>query len=421
MSNFFTSLLKGELRTFIALGVLLLVLASLSFATGENVTYKFDFGDGQGIASGYLPVDGNVSPYPVVSGEINYGWSGGVIAKSHGAAVSDLRLRDSNTSVTPATFKVTGLPDGAYGINLVTGDLTDSFSTLISIAGQSYVVSAEVGNWETFVMNTTVTDGELSLILSRSGADLWGINALTISSIEVLPEKPTFDLIVNPNEHTINAGGTAVYKVAVTPLNNYANNAQLSITGLLEGMTAQFIPASGQPPFNSDLKITTSDSNVSTHYDFVITAKGDDPDVQTINRTIKLIITDTLVYPDQPDGPVIIPDKPVVTEPVEPTLSEAAEIQRMMDQFASKVQDEKLANRSEIQAIEDISYINDVWLFTEYPVPETTTEATLLYLTEAGMIQSVVDTAPPTGLYTSPEEAPGFFKRLFGIFVNPAQ
>jgi len=413
MANFFSQILKGELKTFLALGVLLLVLGSFSLAADEAKTYRFDFGDGQGVASGYLPVNGNVSPYPVVSGSISYGWLGGVIEKSHGASVEDLRLRDSNTSVTPATFKVSGLTNGAYSINFVTGDLTDSFSTLISVSGQSYVVGAEPGEWETFVLNTEVTDGELNLMLSRSGADLWGINALTISPIAGIPASASFDMIIEPSQHSVNAGGEAVYNVSVTPLNNYANNVQLNVTGLVDGMSSQFTPAIGQPPFSSDLKISTSNSNVPTHYDFMVTAIGDDPAALTINQSVKLIITDLPVINDEPD--VVVPD-----QPIEITPESANEIQSKINEFTDKVQDGKLATKSEIEAIGDIAQINNAWVFTEYPMPETTTEATLLYLTEAGMIQSVVDTAPPMGVYKNPEEAPGFFERLFGIFANPA-
>ncbi len=424
MSRFITSLLKNEFRTIIALGVLLVALVGFGLAAEDTVTYRFDFGDGQGIASGYLPINGNASPYPVTNGVISYGWVGGVIAKSSGAAVEDLRLRDSNIGIPQATFKISGLTDGPYSVSVVSGDLDDSLSSLVSISGQNYVINSLTGSWETFVFNTTVTDGNFNLTIKPSGANLWGINALVISSIAVLPPAPTFDLAINPAEHTIRSGGTVVYKVSVSPLNNYANSVDLSVMGLVDGMTSQFTPASGVPPFNSDLTVTTSKSNVSTHYDLVINAKGDDLDKHTINQSINLIITD---FPPDPIDKTIPPDisKPNPDEPVDIsddwTLEDAIEAQRKIDEFVSKfLQEGQLSNKAEMESLDDIAFINDLITFTEYPFPQTSTEATLLYLTEAGIIQSVVDTAPPMGEYKPPVRAPSLFEILLRVFAGPA-
>lgn len=424
MSNFITSLLKSEFRTIIALGVLLLVLVSFGLAADNQVIYKFDFGDGQGVAAGYLPINGNASPYPITDGVISYGWVGSVIEKSSGAAVEDLRLRDANTGIPQATFKISGLIDGPYNISIVSGDLDDGFSSLISVSGQSYIINSLAGSWETFAFNTVVSDSDLNLTFRHSGANLWGINALVISSIDVLPPSPTFDVVINPEEHTIRSGGTVVYEVSISPLNNYASTVILSVIGLMDGMTSQFVPAAGVPPFNSDLIITTSKSNVSTYYDLVVNAQGDDLDKYAINQSINLIITDfpsdsKIDDTDPLDISKPSPDKPSDSDSDPLTLETAMEIQKKIDEFVRKVQDEQLSTKSELEALDDISLINDLVIFTDFPIPQTSTEATLLYLTEAGIIQSVVDTAPPIGEYRPPIKPPGLFEKLLRVFTEP--
>lgn len=422
MSNFITSLLKNEFRTIIALGILLLVLVSYGIAADNQITYKFDFGDGQGIAAGHLPIDGNASPYPISDGVISYGWVGGVIEKSSGAAVEDLRKRDSNTGVSQATFKVSGLTDGPYSITIISGDLDDSFSTTVLTSNQSYMIKSLIGSWETFTFNTVVFDGDLNLIFKRSGADIWGVNALVISSIDVLPPSPIFDVAIIPEEHTIKSGGTVIYEVSVTPLNNYANTVTLSVMGLVNGMTSNFTPASGVPPFKSDLTITTSKTNISTYYDLIVNIKGDDLDKYTINQAVNLIITD--FPPDKVDDTnPTDSSKPNLDELIDSgegfVIEDAIEIQKKIDEFVRKVQDEQLSTKSELESLNDIALINDLILFTNFPIPKTSTEAALLYLTETGIIQSVVDTAPPIGEYKAPARPPGLFERLLGVFAGP--
>lgn len=423
VSNSMLKIAKGELRTLMAMGVLLLIFVGFSLATGGDVLYKFDFGDGQGIASGYIAVNGNASTYPQSSDDIKFGWLGGVIAKSSGAAVSDLRLRDSNTGVGGAEFKISDIANGNYAINLMSGDLSDNFSTRLSVAGHSYIISSQIGEWETFTFNTTVENNELILSFERSGANLWGVNSITLTPITTPADSPIFDIGVKPEEHTIKRGGTVVYKISVTPLNGYANVINLSLTGLTEGMTAQFIPVSAQPPFVADLVISTSDSMAATRYNLVINAKGTDPDAHSVNSKIVLIVTDTQHTPmsgvdDFSDSGMSQIDE-AHTQPY--TMSEAKEIQKLIDEFVRKVQNKQLATPLELDAIEDIAQINALPVLMEFPVPQTTFGATLLYLTRTGMIESVVDGAPPGEDMVAPPSPPGFFEKLLSVFSNPVK
>jgi len=415
---------KSELRTILAIGVLLLVLVGLGIAAKDNVSHKFDFGDGQGVASGYMAVNGNASAYPQNSNGLKFGWLDGVIEKSSGAAVADLRLRDSNTGIGKAEFKISGIANGSYAGSLVSGDLNDSFSTRLSVAGRSYIISSEVGEWETFTFNTIVKNNELILSFERSGANLWGANALTLTSITTPADNPIFDVGVKPEEHIIKRGGTVVYKISVIPLNGYANIVSLSLTGLTEGMIAQFVPVSAQPPFMADLVISTSDSIATTRYNLVVNAKGTDPDFHSVNNSIVLTVIDAQYNPingsdDFSDSGMSQIDE-IYNQPH--TITTAKEIQRLMDEFANKVQDKQLATRLEIDAIEDIAQINALPVLMQFPVPQTNFEATLLYLTRTGMIESVVDTAPPvTENLTNLPPSQDFFEKLFSVFSNPVR
>jgi len=419
-SNFVFKIAKGELRTLLAMGVLLLIFVGLGLATEDNVLYKFDFGDGQGIASGYIAVNGNASAYPQSSDSIKFGWLGGVIEKSSGAAVSDLRLRDSNTGIGGAEFKISDIVNGNYAVHLVSGDLNDNFSTRLSVAGRSYIISSQTGGWETFTFNTTVENNELILSFERSGANLWGVNSITLTPITTPADNPIFDVGAQPEEHTIKRGGTVVYKISVTPLNGYANIVNLSLTGLTEGMTAQFIPVSAQPPFVADLVISTSNSMAATRYNLIINAKGTDPDAHNVNHKIVLIVTDTQHIPISGDdfsdsGMSQIDD--IHNQPY--TMSNAKEIQRMMNEFAREIQDKQLVTQIELDAIGDIAQINALPVLVQFPVPLTAFEATLLHLTRTGMIESVIDAAPPAEDIVAPPPPQGFFEKLLSVFSNP--
>lgn len=418
--------LKGELRTVIAVGLLFVVLIGLGLAADSNgPIYRFDFGDGHGIASGYIPVNGNISLYPQTSNGIQFGWLGSVIEKSSGAMVSDLRFRDSNAGVDSARFKISGLTSSLYSIELISGDLDDSFLTSVLVEGQSYTMSTTPGDWKTLTFNAPVDDsGELEFLFERpgEGENLWGVNALTLTPVTASPDVATFDVEITPLEHIVKKGGTGVYKVSVVPLHGYASFVNLSLDGIVGSITGQFIPASGIPPFVSDLYITTNASTPSTHYDFVINAQGDDAEALSVNQNIKLVVTDLQYVPVQSDMELSESIRQQIEDiySMPSTPEKAAEAQRLIDEFIKQIQDKKLANHTELKGIEDIMGINFV-IFKELPLPETTFEASLLYLAQAGIIGSVVDTAPPAEDMVSPPSPPGFFERLLGTFTNPVR
>lgn len=418
--------LKGELRTVIAVGLLFVVLIGLGIAADlSGSVYKFDFGDGQGKAFGYIPVNGNISLYPQISNDIQFGWLGSVIEKSSGAMVSDLRFRDSNTGVDSARFKISGLTNSLYNVELISGDLNDNFLTRVLVEDQSYTVSTTPGDWKTITFNVAVDDsGELEFLFERpgEGRNLWGINALILTPVTAPLEVATFDMEITPLEHVVKKGGTVVYKISVVSLHGYASFVNLSLDGIVGDITGQLIPASGLPPFTSDLRITTNASTPSTHYDFIINAQGDDVEALSMNQNIKLVVTDLQYVPAQPDMELSESIKQQIEDiySMPSTPKKAAEAQKLIDEFIKQIQDKKLANHLELKGIEDIKSINFV-VFKELPSPETTFEASLLYLAQAGIMGSVVDTAPPAEDMVSPPSPPSFFERLLGTFTNPVR
>lgn len=424
--NFIVKLLKGELRTAIALGVLLLVLVGLSLAAG-TAKYKFDFGEpGQGVPSGYTAVNGSVANWPQQSGAIQYGWvSGEILTQSAGATVSDLLKRDSNFGVGKAQFKLNGIDSGFYTVSITSGDQGSSFSTTVTAAGRSYQATTQPNHWETLTFGVSVTEGELDFAFA-SGAQAWGINALTLTPTASPPPIPTFDMQVQPAEHTIRIGGTVIYKISLTPLYGYASSVNISVNGMVENMTAQLIPASIVPPGTVDLRIATSDLTIPTSYNFIVNATGTDPGAVSINQSISLVVTDSPYLPvSQPED---------LSEPAEfsdsqqqliddihsrpPNRAETQLAQAKIDEFVQEVQEKKLATPTEIGSVDDIATINAFPVIEELPIPDTTLEAALLRLTKADIIKTVVDTAPPASaaLLVSAKSVgfwEGFLSKLF--------
>lgn len=429
-ANLLTFWLKNELKTVIALGVLLVVLVSFSLAVGTS--YKFDFGDGaaSGLEGGFLPVDGGASMYPVAASGLQYGWLEEVLPFSNGAAVSSRLNRDGNKGVTPSRFRIIGLDNGNYTVSLVSGSLDNGFATKVTVAGKSFSAATQPNEWKTLTFGVEVADSGLELLFQRAGASLWAVNSLTIVPSAGPAEKPTFDVTVQPTAHTVRVGGSAVYRISINPLNGYASLANLSLSGLVGEMSAGFSPASEIPPMVSYLTITTAKTTPIIQYDFVITAKGDDADAYTINKSISLLLTNnsrtpTTVGPE--DGVSISPGQQGIGEDtgagtldsvyLEPrTREEALQEQKLIDEFA-KEEKKKLASTKEMMEIRDIATINAFPV--ELPaIPKTAFEASLQYLTTAGIIGTAVDSAPPAAA-AEPVARMGFWERLFKTMVNP--
>lgn len=431
LRHLLTTFLRNELRAVLALGVLLIALVSFSLAVGDS--YKFDFGDGapSGLEPGYLSVDGNASMYPVASANLQYGWLDPVIEFSNGAAVASRLNRDGNKHIDNARFKLSGIPNGNYTISIVSGSLDNGFATKVTVAGRSFSATTQPNEWKTLTLGAEVTDGSLEFLFQRAGAgaSLWAVNSLTVVPSPIPVTKPTFDVTIQPTSHTVRVGGTAVYQVSINPLSGYASQVDLSIAGLVGGISAQFSPAAAIPPIVSDLTIITAKNTPLTQYDFVVTATGHDADVYTINKTISLLLTNSTSTPL-----VVQPGTSSATGPnqgstgspgagslddiyLQPrTVAEAKREQKLIDEFA-KEEARKLASTREMTGLKDISTLNG-FAPVSAAIPKTSFEASLQYLTTTGIIGTAVDTAPPA-VTAEPEARMGFWERVFKTMVNP--
>ncbi|MBN2585158.1 hypothetical protein JXA59_00720 [Patescibacteria group bacterium] len=425
----FVSFIKSELRLAVSLGILLLILVGLSLAGGNSC--QFDFGDGSALESNYLAVDGGASMYPISASGLEYGWVDEAMVFSSGAAVSNKLNRDGNNGVDPASFRITGLDNGNYRLSLVSGSLNSAFSTKVTVNAKSFSTITQVNQWNTLTFDVVVNAGQLDLLFQRAGTNPWGVNSLVVAPSPTPVVSPTFDVTVQPILHTVRVGGTAIYRVSVNPLNGYASEVDLSLSGLVGNVTAKFAPASAIPPLVADLILTTSATTPLTQYDFVVTAKGRDASVYTVNKSISLVVTGSTAVPT-----VVNPDTSASTDSTKidgngqtgsgsgsldniylapRTSAEARNEQNLIDEYAA-VEAKRLASTREILEIKDISTINGF-----EPLPDiaarTPFESTLQYMTAAGIIGTTVDSAPPAPV--SDPKPIGFWERLFKTMVNP--
>ena len=424
MPSFFIRVLKGELRASIALGALLLVLVGWSLAANGDNAVKFDFGDNSGVAPGYISVSG--SNYPTDASGLQFGWLDPVIIKSHGSAVADLRLRDSNVSIEPARFKIAGLTRTLYNAEIISGDLTDDLATRVTYAGQNYLIRSNPGEWNRLILSVAPVNGEIEIDFSRIGTaeNLWGINVLTLTATDTALSKPVFEMSLQPSAHIVYPGGQAVYRVNISSPNSYASEVNLSITDLVPSITAQITPAGGLPPFAADIRLLTTTATPTTLYSFTMQAKGEDADALTINKQLTLTVTgsqsEAMQDPNSlsPEFPQSIQDQLDYLNLIPATLAEMKSAQAKIDLF-QKLQDRKLINRSQMQDLNELALTDVMPAFGEYPASEDGFGAALLYLTKAGMISSVVDYAPPAGDDQKPPI--GFWAKFFGSVSNPAR
>lgn len=413
ITSFFARILKGELRVNIALIAVLLALMGWSLAANSDMTVQFDFGDNGGIAPDYISVSGSM--YPTNASGLEYGWLNPVIIKSHGSAVADLRLRDSNVGIDPAKFKISGLTHTIYNAEIISGDLLTNLATKVTYAGQNSLIRSNPGEWNHIILSVSPIDGTVEIDFSRIGTaeNLWGVNAIVLVATDTAMSDPVFDMVIQPTSHVVYAGGQAVYRINISSPNSYASDVNLSITGLVPSMTTQITPSQGLAPFTADLRLVTTTATPATIYNFTVQAQGEDIDKLTINKQITLTVTGTQngVTGDldsQPD------DIDLLSATIKEMKSSQARIELL-----KKLQETKLANLSQLQDLNDLVFSGITPILEKLPAAEGGLGSALLYLTQTGIISSVVDYAPPAG--DDQEPLAGFWAKFFGSVSNPVR
>lgn len=419
---FLTRILKGELRATIALSAVLLALVGWSLADNSDATVSFDFGDGQGVAPGYISVSGSM--YPTPASGLEFGWLQPVIIKSYGSAVADLRLRDSNVGIDSATFKIFGLTRGVYNAEIVSGDFVSNSATKVTYTGQDYLIRSDPGEWNRIILSVVPVGGVVEIGFSRLGTaeTLWAVNAINFTATDTILAKPDLDMVIQPTSHTVYTGGQAVYRVNISSPNSYASDVNLSIIDLIPSITAQITPSQGLAPFSADLRLTTTSATPSTIYSFTVQAQGSDINRLTINKKITLIVTssenEALKDPnaDNPDFLKSTIDQLDNLNLLPVTMKEMLLSQERID-LLNKLQDKRLANLSQLRALNELNFSGVAPTLETYP-PTQGFGSALMYLTKAGIIGSVVDYAPPA---ETSEQPTGFWAKFFGSASNPVR
>jgi len=406
--------LKGELRTFLALVLLLLIFVGLGFAA-ETQNIIFDFGTGLSseISPGAISVNGGATIYPKLSGELSYGWETPYVAEqSSGAQVTDLLETDSNQGVGDNIFKVSGLESQYYTATLISGNLNNAITTKVVVNNVTYMTNSEPGEWKTLTFKVATQTGGLDFNFRRYGTNLWAVNAIILSPSATPPAELTFDVAVQPTEHIVQTGGTAIYRISVISQNGYSSEVALSITDLPSGMTAAFNPVSGFPPFVANLEIATLKTSPVTYYAFTLTARGKDSTAYTINKNLALLLTTQPVF-GQDDQTT---EFPVIDQ--EAFQKQAKHTQSLIDKYIT-TEKRQLPNSDELAALQELPAETAFSVLPELPQPRSLFDASLRQLTGAGIIDIVVDSAPVVD--STPPPRTGFWAQFFGSMFNPAQ
>ncbi|AKM84627.1 TPA: hypothetical protein DHW58_02470 [Patescibacteria group bacterium] len=424
MSNrphFLLQLIRWDLRATLALALGLVILVGWSLAASDAMI-AFDFGTASfaDLNSGDIRVSGGVSLYPQTSGTISFGWvSPDITEFSDGANVSNKRNRDYNGGQPPNTFRISGLPVGSYKFSATVGTASGTLSTRMTIGDKTTTITKSDG-WGTISLITNVGGDSVDInFSSANGGDSWGINALLINLSTGAVPQPGFSLSAVPATQQVIAGGVATFAIGITPFNNYTGTVSFSAAGITPGVTAAFVPSQlSSLPGSSELRLATTAQTSPTIYEVLVTAAGNDSQVVTKTAMVKLVVIagSEPSPPTQPGGEVVSPDA------VSPRSDQEVKDEfALVDQYVQQVEQQRLVQPKEVVELQTISdSMAGFPLGTfELPPPKTSLEASLQFLTRAGIIDSTLSTAS-----RSDQRAPkplGFWARFWGAVSSPVQ
>ena len=416
-------ILRWDLRATLAVVLGLAIWIGFSLAASDAL-YAFDFGTASfaDLNPGDIRVSGGVSLYPQTSGSITFGWMGSAITEfSAGASVADKRNRDRNGGQPPNTFKIGGLPAGSYKFAATVGAASGVISTQMTIGDRSTAMTKENG-WGTIVLTSEVTGDSVEIgFASANGTDGWGVNTLLINPATGGVPQLGFALSVVPAGYQLTAGGVATFSVGVTPVNNYSAPVDLAVSGLVGGLTAEFVPSKLLTlPSSSELRLKTATTLPPTTYTVLVRAVGEDSQTVTKTAVVQLVILAPTT--DIPGGTVT---PPVGTDTSGgQTLRTEQEVRdefALIDAYVRQVEEQKLVkvkDFTELQVISDSMAGFPLGTF-DLPPPKTGLEASLQFLTRAGIIDVTLSTAPRSA-QRAPEPL-GFWARFWGAVSSPVQ
>src|SRR3989344_2014859 len=413
--------LRWDLRAALAVGLGLIILVGWSLAATDAL-YAFDFGTASfaDLNSGDIRVSGGTSIYPQTSGTLTFGWvSPEVTEFSSGTSVADKRNRDRNGGQPPNTFKIAGLPTGTYKFTAIVGDSTETISTRM-VVGDRATSLTKTASWGTMALTSEVVSGTVEI--NFSSADVshsWGINALLISPATGLIPQPGFSLTIVPASQQLTAGGIATFNVGITPLNNYTNQVTFSVTDLVAGVSAEFVPPTlTSVPGNSELQLSTLAGVPPTTYTVLVRAVGSDSQAVTKTASVQLVVVTSGQLPT--DGQAIPPtsEEPIVSVRTDEQVQDEF---ALVDAYVKQVEDQQLVKPKDFSCLHTISDTMSSFPLGTFllPPPKTGLEASLQFLTRSGIIDSVLSTAPRSD-QREPEPI-GFWARFWSSISSPVQ
>ncbi len=182
-------------------------------------------------------------------------------------------------------FSVSAAPSSQ---SIAVGGSTSYTTTITPINGYSGTVNLSVsglpsGATATFNPATLSGSGNSQLNITTDGTVAPGTYPLTITATDgtlthsagvslVVSAAADFTLTVSPPSITVEAGSTATTNVTITGENGYSAAANLAATGLPNGMTATFNPATVNGSGSSQLSIATTSGVAPGQYPITITA-----------------------------------------------------------------------------------------------------------------------------------------------------
>ncbi len=405
------SLFRWDARAILALSLALVILISLALAaTDLNQVVAFDFGGASLVdkASGMVQVKGSLSIHPKKSGNITYGWVSTGISEFSDKSVADLIKRDYNTGPAGAIFRIDGLEQGNYNFKATVGSSDGALSTRMKIGDSATSVTVQGGNWKTAALLARVDNGTVDLVFeSANGIDPWGICGLAVYLATGDVSQPTFTITVTPVEQTIPAGSATRFTVGFTPIDNYSSAVEVKIGGLVEGITAEFVPAQlNTLPGITSLTIYTTKQVPPANYSLLVTAIGKDTAVTKQTVSFRLVVNS--------ETTTTVGEAPIL--PVRSSQEVNSDFSKL-DAFVLE-EKKKVVSKNNLQEIKGVGDdLSNVPIYEGLPKPKTTTEAILQKLVTAGIISLVTNSAPVV------QEAPkpiGFWQGLWQSIFRAA-
>jgi YVTN family beta-propeller protein len=158
------------------------------------------------------------------------------------------------------------------GINPLGMEFDPNRNRLYVANGGSASVSVIDGTRDNVVTTFAVGSGPSGVAFNANTNKVYVANALsnTVSVISEIPFEFTFSL--SPSSATVEVGKATTFTVTIIPTSGSARAMNLSVAGLPQGMSANFAPRTGNPPFASMLTITTSTLTSPGTYSITINA-----------------------------------------------------------------------------------------------------------------------------------------------------